>query len=117
MFSVDIERGSSTTHIYKTRTSSRPENKMTIYFLQPFPETRPLSIKESQVFEEEGGGIFITTVVYENKENALYYLGKRLGVTLSFVGSGVAPDYYFADTQLANAPGYPKFDTHVYVRR
>ena len=67
MFFVDIERGSSTTHIYKTRTSSRPENKMTIYFLQPFPETRPLGIKDSQVFEEEVGGIFIITGVYENK--------------------------------------------------
>jgi hypothetical protein len=55
--------------------------------------------------------------VYKNKEHALHYFGERLGVTLPFEGSEVVPDYYFADTQLVNAPGYPKFDTHVYVRR
>ena len=90
---------------------------MTIYFLQPFPETRPLSSEEVHVFNEEGGGIFIINEVYKNKEDALYYFGERLGVTLSFEGGEVVPDYYFADTQLTNAPGYPKFDTHVYVRR
>jgi hypothetical protein len=90
---------------------------MTIYFLQPFPETRPLSSKEAHVFKEEGEGILIINGVYENREDALNRFGKRLGVTLSFEGSGVVPDYYFADTQLANAPGCPKFDTHVYVSR
>jgi hypothetical protein len=34
---------------------------MTIYFLQPFPETRPLSSEEVHVFNEEGGGIFSLT--------------------------------------------------------
>jgi len=116
-FSVDIERGSSTSHIYKTPRFSCPENKMTIYFLQPFPETRPLGNQEAHVFKEEGGGIFIINGVYQNREDALYCFGKRLGVTLSFEGSAVVPDYYFTGTQLANAPGCPKFDTHVYIRR
>src|SRR5205823_13860293 len=107
-FSVDIERGSSTSHIYKTPRFSCPENKMTIYFLQPFPETRPLGNQEAHVFKEEGGGIFIINGVYQNREDALYCFGKRLGVTLSFEGSAVVPDYYFTDTQLANAPGCPK---------
>ena len=90
---------------------------MTIYFLQPFPEARSLSNKEAHVFKEEGGGILIINGVYQNREDALHCFGKRLGVTLSFAGSGVVPDYYFTDTQLENAPGYPKFDTHVYVKR
>jgi hypothetical protein len=90
---------------------------MTIYFLQPFPETRRLISKETHVFKEEGGGIFVINGIYKNREDALYYFGKRIGVTLSFEGSGEVPDYYFADTHLANAPGYPKFDTHVYIRR
>jgi hypothetical protein len=90
---------------------------MTTYFLQPFSETRSLSNKEAHVFKEEGGGILIINGVYRNREEALHYFGKRLGVTLSFEGSGVVPDYYFTDTQLENAPGCPKFDTHVYVRR
>jgi hypothetical protein len=102
--------------VQKTRFSCH-ENKMAIFFLQPFPETRPLSNKEARLFEEEGGGIFIIYGVYKDKEDALYHFGKRLGVTLSFKGGGVVPDYYFADTQLANAPGCPKFDTHVYIRR
>jgi hypothetical protein len=90
---------------------------MTTYFLQPFPETRSLSNKEAHVFKEEGGGILIINGVYQSTEDALYCFGKRLGVTLSFEVSGVVPDYYFADKQLANAPGCPKFDTHVCVRR
>jgi hypothetical protein len=90
---------------------------MTTYFLQPFPETRFLSNKEAHVLKEEGVGILIINGVYQNREDALYCFGKRLGVTLSFEVSGVVPDYYFADTQLANAPGCPKFDTHVCVRR
>jgi len=90
---------------------------MTIYFLQPFPETRSLSNKEAHVFKEEGGGIFIINGAYQNREDALYCFGERLGVTLSFEGGAVVPDYYFTDKQLANAPGCPKFDTHVYVRR
>ena len=76
-----------------------------------------MSSEELHVFKEECGEIFIVSGVYDNKEDALNYFGGRLGVTLSFEGSEVVPDYYFADTQLANAPGYPKFDTHVYVRR
>jgi hypothetical protein len=104
------------TYLQSTRFSC-PENKMTIYFLRPFPETRPLNGKEAHVFEEEGGGIFIINGVYENREDALYWFGTRLGVTLSLEGIGVVPDYYFADRQLANAPGSPKFDTHVYVKR
>jgi hypothetical protein len=90
---------------------------MTIYFLQPFPETRPLSSKEAHIFNEEGGGILIINGVYVNTEDALYRFGQRLGVTLSFEGTGVVPDYYFTNTQLENAPGCPKFDTHVYVRK
>jgi hypothetical protein len=38
---------------------------MTIYFLQPFPETRPLGNQEVHVFKEEGGGIFIINGVYQ----------------------------------------------------
>jgi hypothetical protein len=72
---------------------------MTIYFLQPFPETRSLNNKEAHVFKEEGGGILIINGVYQNREHALYWFGKRLGVTLSFEGSGVVPDYYFTDTR------------------
>jgi hypothetical protein len=89
---------------------------MTIYFLQPFPETRSLNSKEAHVFKEEGGGILIISEIFKDREDALYGFGKRLGVTLSFVGSGVVPDYYFSGTQLGNAPGCPRFDTHVYVR-
>jgi len=68
---------------------------MTIYFLQPFPETRPLSNKEAHVFKEEGGEILIINGVYQNREDALYWFGKRPDVTLSFEGRGVVPDYLF----------------------
>jgi hypothetical protein len=47
----------------------------------PFPETRPLNIKESHVFKENGRGIFIINREYRHNE-VLYYLAKRLGVTL-----------------------------------
>ena len=57
---------------------------MSIYFLQPLPETRLLISKEAHVFKEEGGGILIINGFYENTEDALYRFGKRLGVTLSF---------------------------------
>ena len=59
----------------------------------------------------------IISEVFKNREDALYGFGKKLGVTLSFEGTAVVPDYYFTGTQLANAPGCPKFDTHVYISR
>lgn len=57
----------------------------------PFPETRPLNIKESHVFKENSRGIFIINRGYKHNE-ALYYLGKRLGVTLSY-SSQMHPGY------------------------
>jgi hypothetical protein len=55
---------------------------MTIYFLQPFPETRSLSNKEAHVFKEEDGGIF--TINEFIKIEKMHFIGLEGDLALRF---------------------------------
>jgi hypothetical protein len=57
----------------------------------PFPETRPLNINERTCSKKMVEGSIIINRGYKHNE-ALYYLGKRLGVTLSY-SSQMHPGY------------------------
>jgi hypothetical protein len=71
------------------------EHRM-VYCLQPSPENRPLSAKESLVFEESDPARRIITAVAASSGDALDNFGKTLGVTLSFHGDDPADYILFA---------------------
>jgi hypothetical protein len=89
---------------------------MATFFLQPFPETRPLIGAEASLYEEKGGARRIISEIAANRDGALYVFGEKLGCKLTFSGTG-APNYLFGENYEINVAVFPKLGIRVYVER